>query len=579
MRKLTHPGHLAEWKTVILGERPSYQKVIAVSAGTCGRARGALQVLDALKREIEKRKLEDTIGIEATGCHGFCEMEPDIVIFPEGLFYKNLEAKDAPAIIEQTILKDKVIPSLVYQDPASGRQARRQQEIPFYRKQTRTLTEKNVYLNPERLEDYIILDGYQALSKALFDMTSDIVIDEMKASGLRERGVAGLLVGKKWEICRQARGHPKYIICNSDEGDPGAYMGRSLLEANPQSLIEGMIIGAYSVGASEGFICVREEYPLAVRHVTLALEQAYKHGLLGTTIFGSEFHFDIQVVQVAGAFVSEDETSLMAAVEGRQALPRQQPPYPAQEGLWGKPTIIHDTETWANVPVILNKGSDWFAQIGTKGSKGTKIFSLGGRIHNSGLVEVPLGSTLRKVVLDIGGGLKNHKALKAVWAGGRSGGCIPAHDLNLPLDEDSFCQAGLVLGSGAMIVMDEDTCMVDMARYFLNSSCDESCGKCVPCRLGTKQMLLILDRITGGQGRDSDILRLEELASVLKSASLCGLGQTAANPVLTTLRHFRNEYAAHIRGKRCPANVCAGLIAERKKVKRSRKPQRGRKAT
>ena len=578
MRKLSHPDHLAEWKRIIQEERPAHQKVIAVSSGTCGRARGSLEILETLTQEIERRKLGDTVGVEATGCHGFCEMEPNIVISPEGLFYKKLEAKDIPAIIEKTILKNKLIPSLVYEDPATGRKYPRQREIPFYQKQMRLLTENNFRINPERLEDYIVLDGYQALAKALFDMTSESVIAEVKASGLRGRGEAGFLTGKKWELCREAHGHPKTIVCDADESDPGAYMSRGLLEANPQSLIEGMIIGAYSVGASEGFICVRSEYPLAVKHVTLALDQARNHGLLGAAIFGSEFHFDIQVVQVAGAFVSGDETSLIAAIEGRNAFPRQQPPFPVQHGLWGKPTNIHNVETWANVPLILNKGAEWYAKIGSDKNPGTKIFSLGGRIKNTGLAEVPLGTRLRKIIFDIGGGIKNNRALKAVQTGGPCGGCLPAGKMDMPLDDDTLSQAGSILGCGGIIVMDEETCMVDAARHSLSSSSEESCGKCVPCRVGTKQMLEILNRITRGRGEASDITRLKDLAAVMKAASLCGLGQLAPNPVLTTLRYFRDEYDAHIREKRCPALVCQGLLPEKKKAKDTHRPETGRKA-
>jgi NADH-quinone oxidoreductase subunit F len=577
MRKLSHPDHLAEWKRIILEERPSYDKVIAVSAGTCGRARGSLQILAALKQEIERRQLSDTIGIEATGCHGFCEMEPNIIISPEGLFYKKLEAEDIPAIVEKTVLKNKLIPSLVYEDPATGRKYPRQREIPFYQKQMRLLTENNVRINPERIEDYILLDGYQALAKALFDMTSESVIAEVKASGLRGREDAGFLTGKKWELCRHAHGHPKIIVCDADEGDPGAHMSRALLEANPHCLIEGMIIGAYAIGASEGFICLRTEHPLAVKHVTLALEQARKHGLLGAAIFGSEFHFEIQVAHIAGAFVSGDETSLIAAIEGKKAFPRQQPPLPVQHGLWGKPTTIHGVETWANVPVILNKGADWFAKIGTDKSPGTKIFNLGGRINNTGLAEVPLGTKLRKIIFDIGGGIKNKRALKAVQPGGPRGGYIPAGKMDIPVDDDSLSQAGSILGSGSMIVMDEDTCMVDAARHALMSSSEESCGKCVPCRIGTRQMLEILNRICLGQGEASDITFLEELAAVMKEASLCGLGRTAADPVVTTLRYFKGEYDAHIRDKRCPALVCQGLNRGKNQDKNSRKPGIGRK--
>ncbi len=488
-------------------------------------------------------------------------MEPSIVIYPEGTFYKKLAPKDVPAIIEETVLNDRIISGLTYDDPSKGLRFSRQKEIPFYEKQMRLLTENNFHIDPERIEDYIALDGYRALAKALFDMSAEGVIDEVKASGLRGRGGAGFSTGRKWELCREAPAHPKYIICNADEGDPGAYMDRSLLEGNPHTVIEGMIIGAYAIGASEGFIYVRMEYPLAVKHVTRALEMARKSGLLGENILGSDFHFDIRIVQGAGAFVSGEETSLMASIEGRKAHPRQRPPFPAQEGLWGKPTNINNVETWANVPLIIDRGAGWFAGIGTEKSKGTKIFSLVGKINNTGLVEVPMGLTLREIIFDIGGGIKNGKALKAVQTGGPSGGCIPADKIDLAIDYDTLAQAGSIMGSGGMIVMDEDTCMVEIARYFLNFTREESCGKCVPCRVGTRQMEEILTRITEGKGEPGDIGRLEELANTVKQGSLCGLGQTAPNPVLTTLRYFRSEYEAHIRDKSCPAHVCKNLIA------------------
>ena len=561
MRILTHPDHLDAWQAKILEERPAREKTIVVTSGTCGQASGSLQVLEALRREIDRRGLAETVGIEVTGCHGFCEMEPSIVIYPQGTFYKKLSPKDAPAIIEETILNDKIIPSLTYVDPASGHRFSRQKEIPFYQKQMRLLTENNFHIEPEKIEDYIALDGYKALGKALFDMTSEGVIDEIKASGLRGRGGAGFAAGRKWELCREAPGHPKYVICNADEGDPGAYMDRSLLEGNPHSVIEGMLIGAYAIGASEGFIYVRMEYPLAVKHVTRALEQARKVGLLGPSILGSEFHFDIHIVQGAGAFVSGEETSLMASIEGRRAFPRQRPPFPAQEGLWGKPTNINNVETWANVPVIVAKGAEWYARIGTEKSKGTKIFSLVGKINNTGLVEVPMGITLREIIYDVGGGIKDKKTLKAVQTGGPSGGCIPAEKIDLPIDYDSLVQAGTIMGSGGMIIMDEDTCMVDVARYFLGFTQEESCGKCVPCRVGTRQMFDLLTRITQGKGEPGDIVRLEDLADTVKAASLCGLGQTAPNPVLTTLRYFRHEYEAHIADKSCHARVCKDLVA------------------
>jgi len=560
MDKISHPSQLKDWKKRLLAERPSYDKTIVISSGTCGQASGSLQIIEALNEELEKKDLRERVGLEITGCHGFCELEPNIVIYPQGIFYKKLTPDDIPRVIDETILKNNIVPSLLYEDPKSGRRFSLQKDIPFYQKQLRLLTENNFKINPTRIEDYVLVDGYQALARVLFDMTAEEVIAEIRVSGLRGRGGAGFPTGLKWEICRNASSDLKYIICNADEGDPGAYMDRSLLEGNPHSVIEGMIIGAYAIGAAEGYIYVRMEYPLAVKHVAIALEQARTRGLLGNSILGSEFHFDIHIVEGAGAFVSGEETSLMASIEGRRAFPRQRPPFPAQEGLWGKPTNINNVETWANVPLILNRGAEWYSQIGTAGSKGTKIFSLVGKINNTGLVEVPMGIKLREIICDVGGGIKDGKKFKAVQTGGPSGGCIPAEKLDLPIDYDTLTQAGSIMGSGGMIVMYEDTCMVDVARYFLHFTQEESCGKCVPCRVGTRQMHDILTRITRGLGEEKDLDQLEELANSVRSASLCGLGQTAPNPVLTTLRYFRPEYEAHIKEKSCPALVCKDLL-------------------
>lgn len=560
MEKISNPEQLIDWKQKVLSKRLSYKKIIVVSSGTCGQASGSLQILESLNHEIEKRNLKPEVGIEVTGCHGFCELEPNIIVYPEGIFYKKLKPEDIPKIVEETILKNKIIPSLVYEDPETGRKKSKQKDISFYQKQMRLLTENNFRVNPRSIEDYISIDGYQALAKVLFNMTSEEVIDEVSVSGLRGRGGAGFPTGKKWEVCRKIKSDVKYIICNADEGDPGAYMDRSLLEGNPHSIIEGMIIGAYAINALEGFIYVRMEYPLAVKNVTFALEQARKFGLLGKSILGSEFQFDIHVVQGAGAFVSGEETSLMASIEGRRAFPRQRPPFPAQEGLWGKPTNINNVETWANVPLIINKGADWYSAIGTEQSKGTKIFSLVGKINNTGLVEVPMGITLREIIYDIGAGIKDKKKFKAVQTGGPSGGCIPANMLDLQVDYDTLAKAGSIMGSGGMIVMDESTCMVDIARYFLHFTQEESCGKCVPCRVGTRQLVEILTHITQGKGEEGDIKKLEDLAQTIKAGSLCGLGQTAPNPVLTTLQYFKNEYKAHIKEKSCPALSCKDLI-------------------
>ncbi len=563
MKRISHPSQLQDWKRRLLAERRSCDKTIVVSSGTCGQASGSLQIIEALNSEIEKKDLRETVGLEITGCHGFCELEPNIVIYPQGIFYKKLTPDDIPRVIDETILKNKIVPSLIYEDPKTGRRFPLQKDIPFYQKQVRLLTENNFRIDPTRIEDYIMIDGYQALAKVLFDMTAEEVIAEIRASDLRGRGGAGFPTGLKWQLVRNAataNRDCKYLICNADEGDPGAYMDRSLLEGNPHSVIEGMIIGAYAIGAAEGYIYVRMEYPLAVRHVTFALEQARARGLLGNSILGSEFHFDIHIVEGAGAFVSGEETSLMASIEGRRAFPRQRPPFPALEGLWGKPTCINNVETWANVPLIINRGAKEYSKIGTVGSRGTKIFSLVGKINSTGLVEVPMGITLREIIYDIGGGIKEGKKFKAVQTGGPSGGCIPAEKLDLPIDYDTLTQAGSIMGSGGMIVMDEDTCMVDVARYFLHFTQEESCGKCVPCRVGTRQMHDILTRITRGLGEEKDLGQLEELANSVQSASLCGLGQTAPNPVLTTLRYFWPEYEAHIREKSCPALVCKDLL-------------------
>jgi NADH:ubiquinone oxidoreductase subunit F (NADH-binding)/(2Fe-2S) ferredoxin len=561
MDKITNPEQLNEWKEEILSRRPQYKKTIVVSSGTCGQASGSLPVIDALNEELEKRRLKDTVGVEITGCHGFCELEPNIIIYPEEIFYGNLEPKDIPEIVERTVFGDEVLDSYTYKDPQTGKKSAFQKDIPFYGKQMRLLTGNNFRIDPRSIEDYIRLDGYQALTKVLFDKTSEEVILEIENSGLRGRGGGGFPTGRKWAICRKSKSDEKYIICNADEGDPGAYMDRSLLEGNPHSVIEGMIIGAYAIGAKEGYIYVRMEYPLAVKHLKIALEKATQYGFLGMSIMGSEFHFNIHLVEGAGAFVSGEETSLMASIEGKRAFPRQRPPFPAQKGLWGKPTNINNVETWANVPLIINRGADWYSKVGTKKSKGTKIFSLVGKINNTGLVEVPMGITLREIIYDIGGGIKDNKKFKAVQTGGPSGGCIPVGKLDLPIDYDTLAKAGSIMGSGGMIVMDEDTCMVDVARYFLNFTQEESCGKCVPCRIGTKQMVNILTRITKGEGEEGDIKRLEDLSKTIKAGSLCGLGQTAPNPVLTTLQNFRKEYETHIKEKSCPALVCKALIS------------------
>jgi len=556
----TESTKLDEIRAEILEARKEQKTCVTICGGTGCHAYGCLKVAQAFVEEVKRQNLEDSVDVRTTGCHGFCERGPIVVIQPEGIFYQRIQVDDIKEVISETIKNKKIIDRLLYIEPRTKKSIILEKEVPFYKKQKRIIFGNNGFIDPTDIEDYIALDGYKALEKVLFDMTSEEVVAEIRASGLRGRGGAGFLTGKKWEICHDVNSNVKYVICNADEGDPGAYMDRSLLEGNPHSVIEGMIIGAYAIGASEGFVYVRMEYPLAVKNITLALEEARKIGLLGSSVLGSEFRFDIHIFRGAGAFVSGEETSLMASIEGRRAFPRQRPPFPAQEGLWGKPTNINNVETWANVPMIINKGADWYSQIGTKRSKGTKIFSLVGKINNTGLVEVPMGITLKEIIYDIGGGIKDSKKFKAVQTGGPSGGCIPASMLNLPIDFDTLTKAGSMMGSGGMIVMDEETCMVDVARYFLNFTQEESCGKCVPCRVGTKQLVDILTRITQGNGEERDIERLKDLSKTIKSGSLCGLGQTAPNPVLTTIRYFLNEYEAHIKEKSCPALACKNLI-------------------
>ncbi|NOR15819.1 MAG: NADH-quinone oxidoreductase subunit NuoF, partial [Candidatus Aminicenantes bacterium] len=537
---------LEEIRAKILESRDAERMCVTICGGTGCHAYGCMQVAQAFKQEVQKQKLDDQVDIRITGCHGFCERGPILVIQPQGIFYQRIQLDDIPEVVSETVVKGEIIPRLLYVEPRQQKAIALEKDVPFYKRQKRIIFENNGFIDPTDVRDYLALDGYKALTKALFEMTAEEIIQEIKLSGLRGRGGGGFLTGAKWEICRKVPADTKYLICNADEGDPGAYMDRSLLEGNPHSIIEGMIIGAYAIGASEGYIYVRMEYPLAVANVTIAIEQARELGLLGESILGSEFSFDIHIFKGAGAFVSGEETSLMASIEGRRAFPRQRPPFPAQSGLWGKPTNINNVETWANVPLIISRGSDWYSQIGTGKSKGTKIFSLVGKINNTGLVEVPMGISLKEIIYEIGGGIKDGKKFKAVQTGGPSGGCIPADMLDLPIDFDTLTKAGSIMGSGGMIVMDEDTCMVDVARYFLKFTQEESCGKCVPCRVGTREMVNILTRITEGHGQEGDIERLEDLAQTIKNGSLCGLGQTAPNPVLTTIRYFRKEYEDHI---------------------------------
>jgi NADP-reducing hydrogenase subunit HndC len=506
------------------------------------------------------RGLEDEAQVIATGCQGFCAQGPIMIVQPEGIFYQNLTPKDVPHLIEEHLIKGRPIEKLMYV-PAKGKPAiPTLSDIDFFSKQRLIVLRNRGLIDPEVIDEYIARDGYQALAKVLTSMTPEQVIDEVKRSGLRGRGGAGFPTGLKWEFTRKSEGDEKHVICNADEGDPGAFMDRSVIESDPFSVLEGMAIGAYAIGATHGYVYIREEYPLAMKRLKIAIAQARDYGLLGKDIFGCGLDFDVTVFRGAGAFVCGEETSLIASLEGRMPEPRMRPPFPAQSGVWGVPTNINNVETWANISPIINRGADWFASIGTEGSKGTKVFSVVGNVVNTGLVEVPMGSTLREIVFDIGGGIPKGRRFKAVQTGGPSGGCIPESLLDLTIDFERLAEVGSIMGSGGLIVMDEKTCMVDIARYFLDFLVDESCGKCTPCREGVSQMHRILERICAGEGRQGDIETLHELAEYVKDSSLCALGGTAPNPVLSTLKYFHDEYKAHIEDGKCPAGVCKPLI-------------------
>jgi NADH-quinone oxidoreductase subunit F len=558
--KLRSLDDLEQFHASLMAARDPERLSITISNGTCCQAYGSEQVIAAFEAELDQRGLTEQVELKATGCHGFCAIEPIVVVGPAGIMYQRAKPEDAAEILDQTVRQGQVIERLLHVDPITGRQVTYEKDIPFYSKQQRVLFEQARAIDPTSINDYISLGGYQAAAKALFSMTPEDVIDSIKRSGLRGRGGAGFPTGRKWESCRRAVGEPKYIICNADEGDPGAYMDRGLLEGNPHSILEGMIIAAHAIGSNEGYIYIRYEYPLAVHHLTIALEQARAYGLLGQDILGSGFDFDISIRRGGGAFVCGESSALMRSLEGDVGEPRAKYVRSVERGLWEKPSCLNNVETWANVPLIISKGWEWYASIGTEGSKGTKIFSLVGRVNNTGLVEVPMGITLREIIFDIGGGIPGGKKFKAVQTGGPSGGCIPESLLDLPVDFDELTKVGSMMGSGGMIVMDEHTCMVDVARYFLNFLREESCGKCTPCREGIARSLEVLNRICNGEGRDGDIALLEELGELLAGFSLCALGRTAANPVLSTIRYFRDEYEAHIHDHRCPAGVCKALI-------------------
>ena len=560
MNRLSSPDELEGIRKSIIKHRDPNKPCVTICSGTGCHAYGCERVAAAFKQEVEKQGLETKVDVRATGCHGFCERGPLVVIRPESIFYQRVSVEDVLEIISETVLKGNIIDRLLYTDPNTGKKIIYEHEVPFYKKQKRLVFGNNGYIDPAIIDDYLAVGGYGALSKVLFRMSPEEVIEEVKKSGLRGRGGGGFPTGIKWEACRRAKGDTKYIICNADEGDPGAYMDRSLIEGNPHSVLEGMIIGAYAIGGHQGYIYVRHEYPLAVKNVEIAIKQAEEYGLLGNNILGSGFDFSVRINRGGGAFVCGESSALMASLEGKPGEPREKYIHTVERGLWDKPTNLNNVETWANVPLIINQGADWFAEIGTPKSKGTKIFSLVGKVNNTGLVEVPMGITLREVVYGIGGGIPGGKGFKAVQTGGPSGGVIPESLLDLPVDFDELTKAGSMMGSGGMIVMDEDNCMVDIAKYFISFLEGESCGKCVPCREGLKRMREILTDITEGRGKEGDIELLELLSTTLIDGSLCALGTTAPNPVLTTIHYFRDEYEAHIKDKKCPAGVCKELI-------------------
>lgn len=537
-----------------------YRSHVLVCAGAGCISSDCKSVNSALQEKIAHYGLDEEIKVVETGCMGPCDLGPVVMVFPDGVFYRKLKPEDAEEIVSQHLLKGKVVTRLLHRPNGAADLVTGIEEIDFFKRQTRIALRNTGMINPESVEEYIARDGYRALGKALSRMTPQRVVEQIKESGLRGRGGAGFPTGMKWEFTAKAPGFPKYVVCNADEGDPGAFMDRSILEGDPHSVLEAMAICGYAIGANMGYIYVRAEYPLAVERLEIAINKARSYGLLGDNIFGTEFSFDIEIRVGAGAFVCGEETALLASIEGMRGEPRPKPPFPAQEGLWGKPTVINNVETFASIaPIILN-GAPWFASIGTDKSKGTKVFALAGKINNTGLVEVPMGTPLREIIFDIGGGIPGGKKFKAVQTGGPSGGCIPEAYLDTPVDYESLSKLGTIMGSGGMIIVDQDTCMVDLAKFFLEFVQEESCGKCSPCRIGTKRMLEIMERITSGQGREGDIELLEELSHGIKNSALCGLGQTAPNPVLSTLRYFRDEYEAHVRDKKCPAGACRDLL-------------------
>ena len=540
-----------------------YRSHVLVCGGTGCTSSGSAQIIEAFEKELKANDLENEVAVVRTGCHGLCALGPIVLVYPEGSFYSMVKAEDVPEIVSEHLLKGRVVTRLLYDETVQEAEVIPLVETGFYKKQKRVALRNCGVINPENIDEYIAVDGYQALGKVLTEMTPEQVIDTILASGIRGRGGAGFPTGQKWKLARTLvpDADQKYVCCNADEGDPGAFMDRSVLEGDPHVVLEAMAIAGYAIGANQGYIYVRAEYPIAIERLRIAIGQAREYGLLGKDIFGTGFDFDIDLRFGAGAFVCGEETALMTSIEGNRGEPRPRPPFPAVKGLFAKPTVLNNVETYANVPRIILNGPEWFASMGTEKSKGTKVFALGGKIKNTGLVEVPMGTTLREVVEDIGGGIPNGKKFKAAQTGGPSGGCIPAEHFDVPIDYDNLIAIGSMMGSGGLIVMDEDNCMVDIAKFFLEFTVDESCGKCTPCRIGTKRMYEMLEKITKGQATLEDLDKLEELCYYIKANSLCGLGQTAPNPVLSTLRYFRDEYVAHVVDKRCPAGVCKDLLS------------------
>ena len=538
-----------------------YRAHVLICGGTGCTSSNSQKVKQELEAQLNKNNLDKEVKVVITGCFGLCAEGPIIVVYPEGVMYTMVKVEDVEEIVNEHLIKGRPVKRLMAGDKDADDTTKSLDDVDFFKRQVRVALRNCGVINPENIDEYIAFDGYKALAKALTEMTPEQVIEEIKKSGLRGRGGAGFPTGLKWELTRKSKSDKKYVLCNADEGDPGAFMDRSILEGDPHSIIEAMTIAAYAIGADQGYIYVRAEYPIAVKRLQIAIKQAQEYGLLGMNIFGTDFSFDLELRLGAGAFVCGEETALITSVEGHRGEPKPKPPFPAVSGLWGKPTLINNVETYANIPVILLKGADWFSQIGTEKSKGTKVFAVGGKINNTGLVEIPIGTTLREVIYDIGGGIPNGKKFKAAQTGGPSGGCIPASHIDAPIDYETLRELGSMMGSGGLIIMDEDTCMVDIAKFFLEFTVDESCGKCPPCRIGTKRMLEILDKITSGKGEMEDIDKLEMLAKNIISSALCGLGQSAPQPVLSTLRYFRDEYVAHVRDKKCPAGVCKSMLS------------------